>query len=596
MKLTKLLILEDSPDDAALIRATLSRSGLNFDVSVVSTRRDFIAALDSFVPEIILSDHRLPQFTSNEALGMSRKKFPFIPFILITGAVSDEFAASIIKEGADDYFLKGNLKRLPTAIEQAIKKKEIEKERLRLSLIIDATSDFVGIAGMDQKVLYLNKAGREITGYGETEDLSAKLISEFSPAWANKIVSEKSIPAAIENGKWTGEFAILDRSGADIPVSAVVIVHKSPDGQPQFVSTIARDITERIRSEQQKEFDRNNLSALINNTNDLMWSIDRDMNLITCNDSFNKIIEITSGKLLMKGESVLSIQFTPEQLERYKEFYGRALSGETFTIVDHFKHPFEFWSEISFYPITQDGKVIGTACFSKDITERKKAEENLKLLEAEILEQRIQQQKKIARAIITGQEKERNYIGQELHDNINQILAGTKMFLAIAGKKSEEAKEIVKYPMELIDSSIEEIRLLCSKLVTPVKNINLEELIRDLLTKIDQNEKTKTLLIYEVPAGLLSDDLKLNIYRIIQEQINNIMKYAEAGNVNISIQAKDKTISVNVTDDGKGFEVKAKRQGIGISNMINRAETFNGKVKIKSSPGKGCKTTVTIPY
>ena len=95
---------------------------------------------------------------------------------------------------------------------------------------------------------------------------------------------------------------------------------------------------------------------------------------------------------------------------------------------------------------------------------------------------------------------------------------------------------------------------------------------------------------------MISDDLKLNIYRIIQEQENNIMKYAEAKNVHISLEAKGNNIIIKVEDDGNGFDVNSKRNGIGISNIINRAETFNGTAKIESSPGNGCKIHVSIPY
>ena len=150
--------------------------------------------------------------------------------------------------------------------------------------------------------------------------------------------------------------------------------------QVEGICITGRDITEKRNIEREREFDRNNLSALINNTQDLMWSVDKNLRLITSNDSFNKMIEFTSGKPISRGDSILSNQFTDDQLIRYKEFYQRALSGEAFTIVDHFETPVEFWSEISFYPIYDRDDVIGTACFSKDITERKKAEEERKRL------------------------------------------------------------------------------------------------------------------------------------------------------------------------------------------------------------------------
>jgi len=106
----------------------------------------------------------------------------------------------------------------------------------------------------------------------------------------------------------------------------------------------------------------------------------------------------------------------------------------------------------------------------------------------------------------------------------------------------------------------------------------------------------KTCLVCKIENDLLEDDLKLNIYRIIQEQTSNIVKHANAANVDISVIANDHIIEIAVTDDGKGFDINKKREGIGISNIINRVESFNGEVVLKSTRGKGCKLLIEIPY
>jgi signal transduction histidine kinase len=174
-------------------------------------------------------------------------------------------------------------------------------------------------------------------------------------------------------------------------------------------------------------------------------------------------------------------------------------------------------------------------------------------------------------------------------------LAGTKLYLGMAGK-DKEMKELIKYPMELIDTAIQEIRSLSSKNVTPLKDVKLNELLELLIDDLNKNTKIKSVFIYDIKMEDISDDLKLNIYRVIQEQINNIVKHAKPENVSVSVQAKNKIIHVTVTDDGKGFDMKKKRTGIGISNMMNRVESFNGKMRITSSPGKGCTTEITVPY
>ncbi|MEI9959534.1 MAG: ATP-binding protein [Ferruginibacter sp.] len=169
------------------------------------------------------------------------------------------------------------------------------------------------------------------------------------------------------------------------------------------------------------------------------------------------------------------------------------------------------------------------------------------------------------------------------------------MFLSSAAKKDPAVKEIVKYPLELINTSIEEIRLLSHKQVTPLKNINLNEMLGRLIAILNENKSLLVNFIYHVSDNLLSDDLKLNIYRIIQEQVNNITKHAEAKNVTLELKTENEYIIITVADDGKGFKADQKRKGIGISNMMNRIESYNGEMNIDSSPGNGCIISITIP-
>lgn len=125
----KILMLEDLPSDVELVRRCLDISHFKFTLKVVYKPADFISALTEFSPDIVLSDHQLPQFDSFEALKILKEKKINIPFILVTGTVSEEFAVTIIKEGADDYILKSNLTRLPNAIRSALQKKQAEKDK-----------------------------------------------------------------------------------------------------------------------------------------------------------------------------------------------------------------------------------------------------------------------------------------------------------------------------------------------------------------------------------------------------------------------------------------------------------------------------------
>lgn len=132
----KILMIEDLDEDADLIVRVLNKENFNFSYIRVDSRERLIAALESFSPDLILCDHSLPQFNSIEALNICQRMELATPFILVTGAVSEEFAVMCIKNGADDYVLKSNLSRLPLAIRMALKNRQKELIRLQQQEIL----------------------------------------------------------------------------------------------------------------------------------------------------------------------------------------------------------------------------------------------------------------------------------------------------------------------------------------------------------------------------------------------------------------------------------------------------------------------------
>jgi PAS domain S-box-containing protein len=136
------------------------------------------------------------------------------------------------------------------AVSRDITEREREEQaRQRLIAILEATPDVVATASSDGQVLYLNRAGRELLGVREGEDVAGWTISDCHPAWADKIVHEEGIPTAVRDGLWHGETAIRSHDGREIPVSQVILAHKAPDGSLEYLSTIMRDVRERKKIE-----------------------------------------------------------------------------------------------------------------------------------------------------------------------------------------------------------------------------------------------------------------------------------------------------------------------------------------------------------
>jgi signal transduction histidine kinase len=163
----RVLILEDDKEDFEYITETLERGGFAVTASRVYSREAFTAAMTGFRPDVILSDHALPQFDSTEALIIAKASLPEVPFILVTGAVSDEFAVKTLKLGADDYVLKSNLARLPSAIENALRQKEAELAKARAAQELANRND------------ELSKINRELDSfvYSVSHNLRAPLLS-----------------------------------------------------------------------------------------------------------------------------------------------------------------------------------------------------------------------------------------------------------------------------------------------------------------------------------------------------------------------------------------------------------------------------------
>jgi signal transduction histidine kinase len=217
--------------------------------------------------------------------------------------------------------------------------------------------------------------------------------------------------------------------------------------------------------------------------------------------------------------------------------------------------------------------------------------------EKALARQRVIQEKLIVRTGIRAQEKVRNEIGIELHDNINQILVASKLFLDKALKQKTEQEELLLRSKEHLIKAIDEIRHLSHQIVTPsLEIISLCQIIRDLIEDIHQSSSLQISFgADDFDEEQLSRELKLTIYRIVQEQLNNILKHSEAENAFIRIYPDAQALILLIGDDGKGANLEEKGSGIGLNNVKSRVDYFDGELMIQTTPGKGFTLKAKIP-
>lgn len=252
------LFVEDSETDVELILLELKREGFEVQWERVDSETCLKLKLDSGEFDIVLSDYSMPGFDGSTALKMVREFVPDVPFIFVSGTIGEERAIESIWQGATDYVLKGNLRRLGTAVRRALVEVEerrharvTEEARSRLAAIMEATSDYVAIYDPALRVTYVNAAGRRLLGLREEEEADGRPLDDFHPRWAYDLIKDEAEPEVVDKGIWQGETALLNRDGEEIPISQVIIAHRDSQGGLSYLSTIGRDIRERKAFEKQ---------------------------------------------------------------------------------------------------------------------------------------------------------------------------------------------------------------------------------------------------------------------------------------------------------------------------------------------------------
>jgi PAS domain S-box-containing protein len=249
-----------------------------------------------------------------------------------------------------------------------------------------------------------------------------------------------------------------------------------------------------------------------------------------------------------------------------------------------------------FKHIKKNKEIIDVEIYNSLIT---LGEKELLLVIGIDITEKLEFDNKMTRAIIQAQEDERYEIGAELHDNVCQLLTTSQLGLyMLEGKLDEGSKKWYDQSLELIIRSLKEIRNLSHRLAPAFfDDTKIADSFSSLISTFNINDayQLNVHIDEELNSIKIGVDLHLNLFRILQEQLRNIQKYAEASEINIDVKHFDNYIMMSIADNGKGFDTNQTFEGIGFANMKRRMDLFGGFLEINSTQGNGCHVFIKVP-
>ena len=322
-------------------------------------------------------------------------------------------------------------------------------------------------------------------------------------------------------------------------------------------------------------------------TNDCLWEWDLQHKEMFWIDGGHKRVFGYPIENTLVPQSFWEELLHPDDKERIWKNLGEVLAGHS----DSWEIEYRFKKADGTYAYVHDrahifydennsaATMIGA---TQDITARKSAD-------IQLLEERMSKQKELTEAVLNADENERTAIGKELHDNLNQILGAAKLYIEMA-KTDEEVREMcLDRSSGYIMKVIEEIRKISKTLASP--SVHLMGLIESIRNVIDDLVVVYPIRIEFHESGIvekeLEEKLQLDILRIVQEQLNNVIKHASATLAIIHLNRWENEITLVISDNGQGCDTSIEKMGVGLINIRSRAEANHGWVTIASRPGDG---------
>ena len=387
MRNLSVLLLEDNALDAELNQVELRQNLRDYQCTFywAINKSEYRKTLDTLVPDLVLSDYNIPSYNGLEALRDLKSKFPYTPFIFVTGSQQEEVAAQAIKEGAWDYVVKDRISRLTMAVQNALKLREeqlknseiqeaVTKSELRFRTLFNSASDAIFMM-QGPTFIDCNSSTEKIFGCSKEQIVGQNPIRFSPPFQPSGIPSETAaherIADALAGKPQFFEWQHIKYDGT--PFDAEVSLNSLEIRGEFFIQAIVRDITERKKS----EADNIRLAMVANTTNNIVVIADSEGRIEWVNRAFTTITEYSFDEVI--GKKPGSFLQGPDTDKKQAEFMSKKLAqGEGFKdleVINYTKSGKPYWVLIEVQPIRDEsGRVCQFIAIESDTTERKKTQ------------------------------------------------------------------------------------------------------------------------------------------------------------------------------------------------------------------------------
>ena len=463
-----------------------------------------------------------------------------------------------------------------------------QKELDRLAEIFELSPTYKAIADKDLNFISGNKALRKILEINE-DDITQYKVSDFRNLKGEMII-ENVYKELEEKGKWQGENYYVSKSGKEIPVLQGIILHRDEEGNTEYISSTAIDLT----ALKEKEKEAVIFKRIIDESVAFFAITEMSSKLIFLNNAAKKLLELNDDEDITQ---LYLNDFRPEKGTILMEEIRKELFNEGRWIGETY-YQSRSGKEITAFAVlalhrndhNEPEYIMGTCL---DITDQIIAAENVRKLNEDLNE--------LANSLNTAREDERAEIAREIHDELGQHLTLLKMnaywIKNHFNSEDEHLKIKIEQMLEATQNTIDTNRKLINTLhPSMLDEIGLSASLEWHLKAFNKSTGIKTNL--DISRNLnFEKKVNLCVYRIIQESLTNVIRYAKAGEVDIFVKLQNEELTVIVKDNGEGFDtgITDVLKSHGLKGMRERVIALNGTLNISSAIHKGTTIEAMIP-